>query len=281
MLGGVAATFPGTSVSGFSKCPGYPGIRYLCPQWKLGLNSSESIAAPYTEGQFSLGHLICHNLSPRNSCKVFISLSTLWCGQAYHLTRKFCVNILTTAKHRANVWEQRAQQHLHQVLHNKQQVQEFTQPVLTSVTWPSEVISFWNRFFQNWKRAQEMGTGDLTLPVFAVSASVSFQEFFSASGFCSSAVLLWCCGFPVSLLYVEELLSCLFEDIYFLILAWHRTGVTSQIGFDSPQLQVSGLLSHGDVLTGPGVTRASLLPSALSKLPLMASGSHVPMFRCN
>lgn len=66
LLGGLTATFP---VSGFSKSPGYPGIRYLCLQWKLGLNSSESIAAPYTEGQFSLGHLICHNLSPRNSCK--------------------------------------------------------------------------------------------------------------------------------------------------------------------------------------------------------------------
>lgn len=64
-----------------------------------------------------------------------------------------------------------------------------------------------------------MGTGDLTLPVFAVSASVSFQEFFSARGFCSSAVLLWCCGFPVSLLYVDELLSCLVEDISVLISA--------------------------------------------------------------
>jgi len=47
-----------------------------------------------------------------------------------------------------------------------------------------------------------------------VSASVSFQEFFSARGFCSSAVLLWCCDFPVSLLYVEELLSCLFKNTY-------------------------------------------------------------------
>jgi len=66
---------------------------------------------------------------------------------------------------------------------------------------------------------QQAGTGDLTLPVFAVSASVSLQEFFSAGGFCSSAVLLWCCDFPVSLLYVEELLSCLFEDICFFSLS--------------------------------------------------------------
>lgn len=74
-------------------------------------------------------------------------------------------------------------------------------------------------YFSGTERECRSGKGDLTLPVFAVSASVSFQEFFSASGFCSSAVLLWCCDFPVSLLYVEELLSCLFEDIYFSVLA--------------------------------------------------------------
>lgn len=142
-------------------------------------------------------------------------------------------------------------------------VQEFTQPILTPVSWPSEVIFFWNRFFQNWKRAQEAGTGDLTLPVFAVSASIIFQEFFSASGFCSSAVLLCCCGFPVSLLYVEELLSCLFEDINFLILTWHRRSATSQLGFDSPQLQVSDLHSYGNVLTcHEGANGSSRLPSS-------------------
>lgn len=77
-------------------------------------------------------------------------------------------------------------------------------------------------FLRNGERARKQ---DLTLPVFAVSASVSFQEFFSASGFCSSAVLLCCCDFPVSLLYVEELLSCLLEDIYFSVLARYRVGV--------------------------------------------------------
>lgn len=87
LLGGVTAIFPGTSLSGFSESPGYPGIRYLCLQWKLGLNSSDSIPAPYTEGHISLGHLICHNLSPRNSCKVF-SPFKLWCGQACHLKQK-------------------------------------------------------------------------------------------------------------------------------------------------------------------------------------------------
>lgn len=246
LLGAVTAAFPGTSVSGFSKSPGYPGIRYLCLQWKLGLNSSESTAAPYTEGQFSLGHLICHNPSPRNSCKVLVSPCTLWCGQAHHLTQVLCwhsghrqtqgpgLGAEGTATLPSSITQQAA-------------VQEFTQPILTAVTRSSEVILFWNRFFQSWKRAQEVGTGDLTLPVFAVSASIIFQEFFSAGGFCSSAVLLCCWGFPVSLLYVEELLSCLFEDINFLILAWHRRSATSQLGFDSPQLQVSGLHSYGDV----------------------------------
>lgn len=52
LLGAVAATFPGTSVSGFSKSPGYPGIRHLCLQWKLGLNSSESTAAPHWRAVF-------------------------------------------------------------------------------------------------------------------------------------------------------------------------------------------------------------------------------------
>lgn len=89
LLGGVTAIFPGTSLSGFSESPGYPGIRYLCLQWKLGLNSSESIPAPNAEGQISLGHLIRHKLSPRNSWKVFTTSFKLWCGQAHHLKQKF------------------------------------------------------------------------------------------------------------------------------------------------------------------------------------------------
>lgn len=51
----------------------------------------------------------------------------------------------------------------------------------------------------------------LTLPVFAASASVSFQVFLSSAAFWSSVVLFCCKDFPVSPLYVDELLSCLFE----------------------------------------------------------------------
>lgn len=103
------------------------------------------------------------------------------------------------------------------------------------------------------------GMGDLTLPVFAVSASVSFQEFFSASGFCSSAVLLWCCDFPASLLYVEELLSCLLEDICFSILA----------------RQKARCLLHRDTNSASSTAAASVI---LATIPLLtSSGQQLPL----
>lgn len=136
-------------------------------------------------------------------------------------------------------------------------------------------------YFPKTWRGHRMGTGDLTLPVFAVSASVSFQEFFSARGFCSSAVLLWCCGFPVSLLYVDELLSCLFEDISVLISAWHRRGATSQLGFDSDSSKsvvYTPVEMSSAAILGPEVPQASLLPPVpLPALPVLF-GSQVP--RC-
>lgn len=225
LLGVVIAIFPRTSLLHFSESRGYPGIRFLCLQWKLGLNSSKSTPAPYAEGQISLRHLICHNLSLRRSCKALISSFKLWRGQGRRLKQQFwCQHSFCM-----QTWGSALGTEGTATLPWSTTQQAASPRIHTDLSHPSYMV-FGSYFllkpvyFSGTERECRSGKGDLTLPVFAVSASVSFQEFFSASGFCSSVVLLWCCDFPVSLLYVEELLSCLFEDIYLSVLAWYRPG---------------------------------------------------------
>lgn len=207
-LGGVTAIFPGTSLSGFSESPGYPGIRYLCVQWKLGLNSSESIPASYAEGQISLGHLICHNLSPRNTCKFFISCFKLWCGQAHHL-KSFGVSTLSACKPGAQLWEQKAQQHFHEVLYNKQQVQESTQTFLTSVTWPLEAIFFWTLWiFLKLKESAGSGNRRPYPPSLCCVCLCQFPRILFSKRLlqlCCAALMLWLAGVSAVCWGVTEL----------------------------------------------------------------------------